>query len=167
MHDAIDLIYHERSLRTLELLFHHVSVIVALMCCVLTKRFVAVCACGLLMEVRKPHQQPTMRPITIDTPLQLQVNSIFLHSRSLLNLNGVDKLRLIYRCVSVGNIGTFIVFRLSTTVFLIVWDCLHYHVMTSFYFAVLFFVMFSMLIVNLILFYRVRKFGEIEPKGKI
>jgi hypothetical protein len=119
------------------------------------------------MEVRKPHQQPTMRPITIDTPLQLQVNSIFLHSRSLLNLNGVDKLRLIYRCVSVGNIGTFIVFRLSTTVFLIVWDCLHYHVMTSFYFAVLFFVMFSMLIVNLILFYRVRKFGEIEPKGKI
>ena len=83
------------------------------------------------------------------------MNSIFLHSRSLLNLYGVDKATLVYRTVSVLNIGTFIVFRLSTTVFLILWDCLHYTVLPSFYFAVLFFVMFSMLIVNLILFYRV------------
>jgi hypothetical protein len=51
IHDVIDLIYHERTLRTFELLFHHVSIAVALLCCVLTKRFVAVAACGLLMEV--------------------------------------------------------------------------------------------------------------------
>ena len=51
IHDALDLIYHERSLRTLELMFHHVSIILALMCCVFTKRYVSLCACGLLMEV--------------------------------------------------------------------------------------------------------------------
>jgi hypothetical protein len=72
-----------------------------------------------------------------------------------MNLNAVEKRTVKYRLISVSNVATFIVFRLSTTVFMLVWDCLHFSVMEPFYFGVLFFVMFSMLIVNVILFYRV------------
>ncbi|PAV91005.1 hypothetical protein WR25_25703 isoform B [Diploscapter pachys] len=99
LHDLIDLLVNERSARIIELLFHHVIVLTGFATTLLTELYLGVVIFGLLMEL----------------------NSIFLHSRSLLNLFGYDKKSVAFRMVALFNILTMFAFRLCVSVYLCYW----------------------------------------------
>ncbi|CAI5439047.1 unnamed protein product [Caenorhabditis angaria] len=97
LHDLIDLLVNEQSARIIELLFHHVVVLSAFAVTIFVGRFLGVVIFGLLMEL----------------------NSIFLHSRSLLNLFGVDKTAQSFRIIALCNMVTLFLFRLCVSGYLL------------------------------------------------
>jgi hypothetical protein len=76
VHDFIDLVVNERSARIIELLFHHIVVLTGFTVSHLTEKFQYLVVIGLLMEVNR----------FIDLRSIVKIYSIFLHSRSLMNL---------------------------------------------------------------------------------
>lgn len=133
LHDLLDLLINERSVRILELLFHHVVVLTAFFTTMSSGKFLGVVVCGLLMEV----------------------NSIFLHSRSLLNLYGWPKVTPLYRLISLANMMTLFVFRLSVSVYLLVWQISTCWSLSWNYVVVTFVVIASLCVTNSVLAYRV------------
>jgi len=134
-HDLVDLLVNERSVRILELLFHHIIVIMAFMTTLVTDMFLGVVILGLLMEC----------------------NSIFLHSRSLLNLYRQPKDSTAFKFIALLNILTFMVFRIAVSIYLIYWQASNmiggflvwYHAIVTF------FVIVSLAVTNSVLLYRV------------
>uniref|UniRef100_A0A915BD76 TLC domain-containing protein n=1 Tax=Parascaris univalens TaxID=6257 RepID=A0A915BD76_PARUN len=133
LHDLIDLLINERSLRIMELLFHHVIVLIAFATTLTTGYFLGVVVCGLLMEL----------------------NSIFLHSRSLLNLYGVPKTSTAFRIIALLNIITFMLCRMVVSACLIYWQITTAWSMFWGYTFVTFVVIMSLAITNTVLCYRV------------
>ncbi|VDM98365.1 unnamed protein product [Thelazia callipaeda] len=133
IHDLIDLLINEQSLRIIELLFHHVIVLLAFTTNYTTGKFLGVVICGLLMEL----------------------NSIFLHSRSMLNLYRVDKSSTPFRIVALLNIVTFIVFRIAISAYLLYWQFTTAWKMVWFLTLVTFIIIVSLAITNVVLLYRV------------
>uniref|UniRef100_A0A0N5ALS7 TLC domain-containing protein n=1 Tax=Syphacia muris TaxID=451379 RepID=A0A0N5ALS7_9BILA len=133
IHDLIDLLINEHSLRILELFFHHVIVLVAFGTTLFTGLFLGVVVLGLLMEL----------------------NSIFLHSRSLMNLYGVDKTSTQFRIVALLNIVTFMVFRMAVSAFLLYWQVSTVWRINISYAVITFIVIASLTITNTVLCYRV------------
>lgn len=133
LHDLLDLLINERSVRILELLFHHIVVLTAFTTTLTSHQFLGVVVCGLLMEV----------------------NSIFLHSRSLLNLYGWPKASPLYRLVSLTNMMTLFVFRMAVSVWLIVWQVSCWDDMEWYFVIVTGVVILSLGITNSVLAYRV------------
>ncbi|CAD5206287.1 unnamed protein product [Bursaphelenchus okinawaensis] len=133
IHDLIDLLVNERSARILELLFHHVIVIMGFLTTIIPSKFLGVVVLGLLMEV----------------------NSIFLHSRSLLNLYRVPKDSTAFKFVALLNIMTFMVFRMAVVVYLIYWQITNGWSLEWYFTVLTFFVIFSLCITNSVLCYRV------------
>lgn len=97
--DFLDLVINERSVRIIELLFHHTVVVAAFLVTLTTDLFLGIVVIGLLMEI----------------------NSIFLHTRSLMNLNGVKKKSYAFRLIALLNIATFIGFRMVVSIYLAIW----------------------------------------------
>lgn len=100
IHDLIDLLINERSLRIIELLFHHVVVITGFSVTLITGQFLGVVIFGLLMEL----------------------NSIFLHCRSLMNLYGQPKNSTAFKFIALLNLATYLVFRIAICIYLIYWQ---------------------------------------------
>lgn len=135
VHDFIDLVINEHSARIIELLFHHVVVISAFMVIIYSCQFLYMVVIGLLMEV----------------------NSIFLHTRSLMNLYRQPKKSTQFKIVALLNLATYVLFRLAVSVGLICWLFYHYfkgevdwpyQVINSL-------VVFSLTTTNCVLFYRI------------
>ncbi|TKR93343.1 hypothetical protein L596_007817 [Steinernema carpocapsae] len=133
IHDLVDLLINERSVRILELLFHHVIVLAAFSVYYFTGQFLGVVVCGLLMEL----------------------NSIFLHSRSLMNLYGVSKKSTGFRVVALLNIASFMVFRMAVSGYLVYWQVTQAWSQKWYITLVTFIVIFSLATTNSILCYRV------------
>uniref|UniRef100_A0A1I7ZUM8 TLC domain-containing protein n=1 Tax=Steinernema glaseri TaxID=37863 RepID=A0A1I7ZUM8_9BILA len=133
LHDLVDLLINERSVRILELLFHHVIVLTAFSIYWTSTQFLGVVVCGLLMEL----------------------NSIFLHSRSLLNLYGVEKKSPGFRVIALLNICTFMVFRMAVSMYLIYWQITYAWSMKWYITLVTAIVIYSLAVTNTILCYRV------------
>lgn len=133
LHDLLDLLINERSVRILELLFHHVVVLTAFFTTLTSGKFLGVVVCGLLMEV----------------------NSIFLHSRSLLNLYGWSKNSSTFRLISLMNMMTLFVFRMAVSVYLVVWQLMYCWTLVWYYALVTAVVILSLAITNTVLAYRV------------
>lgn len=57
--------------------------------------------------------------------LFVEVNSIFLHTRQLLNIMGMSKQEPKYRLNSMLNIGTFVVFRIAVLGWMTRWLVIH------------------------------------------
>ncbi|GMT00019.1 hypothetical protein PENTCL1PPCAC_22193, partial [Pristionchus entomophagus] len=133
LHDLLDLLINERSERVIELLFHHVVVLTAFATTQVTGLFLGVVIFGLLMEL----------------------NSVFLHSRSLLNLYGYDKKSTPFKMIALLNMVTLLVFRLGVSLYLMYWlfiDCFS----RAWYFILpCFFVIVSLFCTNTVLAYRV------------
>ncbi|KAI6182099.1 TRAM/LAG1/CLN8-like proteiny domain-containing protein [Aphelenchoides bicaudatus] len=133
-HDLLDLLINERSARILELLFHHVIVITAFLITLITNLFLGVVVLGLLMEV----------------------NSIFLHSRSLLNLYRQPKDSTAFKFIALLNILTFMVFRMAVSAYLLYWQISNMFTTMLWYHSIFTFVVIvSLTITNSILLYRV------------
>ncbi|GMT26815.1 hypothetical protein PFISCL1PPCAC_18112, partial [Pristionchus fissidentatus] len=133
LHDLLDLLINERSERVIELLFHHVVVLTAFATTQTSGLFLGVVIFGLLMEL----------------------NSVFLHSRSLLNLYGFNKKSTAFKMVALLNMITLLVFRLGVSLYLMYWlftDCFF----RRWYLIVpCFFVIVSLFCTNSTLAYRV------------
>uniref|UniRef100_A0A915PKK8 TLC domain-containing protein n=1 Tax=Setaria digitata TaxID=48799 RepID=A0A915PKK8_9BILA len=133
LHDLADLLINEQSLRIIELLFHHIVVLIAFGTNYATNKFLGVVVCGLLMEL----------------------NSIFLHSRSMLNLYRVDKSSTPFRIIALLNIVTFIIFRVAVSIYLLYWQITTAWRMVWYLTLVTFVVIVSLAITNIVLLYRV------------
>jgi len=133
IHDFSDLVINERSVRIIELLFHHVMVLIAFFTTLYTHKFLGVLMCGLLMEL----------------------NSIFLHSRSLLNLYGQCKTSTSFRMIALLNIITFMLFRMVISVYLLYWQFTTAWLMAWPYTLVTLVVILSFAVTNTVLCYRV------------
>ncbi|KAL7071868.1 hypothetical protein ACQ4LE_008542 [Meloidogyne hapla] len=135
VHDFIDLVVNERSARIIELLFHHVVVLTGFMLTHITGQFLYIVVIGLLMEV----------------------NSIFLHTRSLMNLYRQKKNSTAFKIVAMLNISTFVLFRLAVSAALICWLFYHYMVgLVQWHLQVInSLLVFSLTTTNCVLFYRV------------
>jgi hypothetical protein len=133
VHDLIDLLVNERSVRIIELLFHHVIVITAFIVTLTSHLFLGLVMFGLLMEL----------------------NSIFLHTRSLLNLYRQPKKSTAFKFVALLNVATFMVFRMSVSVYLVYWQLTNALQMRWYLAVVTFVVTVSLLITNSVLCYRV------------
>ncbi|KAF8367828.1 hypothetical protein PRIPAC_85657 [Pristionchus pacificus] len=133
LHDLLDLLINERSVRIIELLFHHVVVLTAFATTQVTGMFLGIVIFGLLMEL----------------------NSVFLHSRSLLNLYGYDKKSTPFKMIALLNMVTLLFFRLGVSIYLMYWlltDC----IFRAWYFILpCFFVIVSLFCTNTVLAYRV------------
>ncbi|KAK6038915.1 hypothetical protein COOONC_23580 [Cooperia oncophora] len=133
LHDFIDLVVNEQSARIIELLFHHVVVITGFVVTLVTHKYLGVVIFGLLMEL----------------------NSIFLHTRSLLNLYGIKKKSTSFRLVALLNIITLAVFRISVSVYLVYWAIMQVPLIPWLHSVFCIFVIFSLFISNAVLTYRV------------
>ncbi|VDN50281.1 unnamed protein product [Dracunculus medinensis] len=133
LHDLVDLLVNERSLRILELLFHHIIVLFAFAISLITNKFLGVVIYGLLMEL----------------------NSIFLHSRSLLNLYGVPKMSTSFRIIALLNVVSFMIFRIFISSYLLYWQLTTVFWMGWTYGVITFIIIASLGVTNLVLLYRV------------
>lgn len=55
----------------------------------------------------------------------MELNSIFLHTRSLMNLYGKSKKSVAFKFVALLNIFTFLIFRIAVSIYLIYWQLTH------------------------------------------
>ncbi|KAJ8280967.1 hypothetical protein GJAV_G00061590 [Gymnothorax javanicus] len=98
IHDFLDMVHNQTLSQSWELLFHHVVVIACLGVSVLTGQYVGFAVVALLVEI----------------------NSIFLHLRQVLRLAGLGA-STPGRVNSLLNLGTFVVFRISTLAWMTRW----------------------------------------------
>ncbi|MPC23790.1 TLC domain-containing protein 2 [Portunus trituberculatus] len=103
IHDFLDMALWHRKRSSYELMVHHTCVISCFGLAVWSTMFVGYAVVALFVEV----------------------NSIFLHIRQLLNLTGVSKKEPKYRMNSMLNIGTFVVFRIAVLGWMTRWIVLH------------------------------------------
>ncbi|CAG0914442.1 unnamed protein product [Notodromas monacha] len=98
--DSVDLFLNDDKKATRnELFIHHGFILACFGLAVFTGRYVPYAQLALLSEV----------------------NSVFLHARQLMLLQGVSKHNLVYRLNSLVNLGTFLTFRLSVLVWMAQW----------------------------------------------
>ncbi|CAJ0942348.1 unnamed protein product, partial [Mesorhabditis belari] len=134
VHDALDMLSHEWSKWMLELLFHHFMTIFVFSVQLSTQKFQPYAFWALLMEV----------------------SSVFLHSRSLLQLSGASERNpRLFRGFLWMNLFAFIAFRFCVQTWQIWWVVTNHKRIASFYFGVGFFGGFIFLTINCFLFYRV------------
>ncbi|VDD87258.1 unnamed protein product [Enterobius vermicularis] len=132
--DTLDMLRHEISRWTIELLLHHTASLFVFACSVLPQKFLPYAYGALLMEV----------------------NSIFLHIRTLMQITGKNKTEeKKFHVVQTLNITTFVVFRFAVQTWQITWAWVYRYDMHIFYVFVGVVGGGFFLIVNTILFVRV------------
>ncbi|VDO21949.1 unnamed protein product [Brugia timori] len=141
--DTMDMLRHEISKWTIELLFHHAASIFAFASAVLPHKFIPYTYWALLME--------------INSKLKVLIHfSIFLHLRSLMQITGYSVLRQsLFRIIQLTNIVTFVIFRFAVQIWQINWAWINHRRFHIFYTGIAFIGGAFFLIINMILFIRV------------
>ncbi|KAG9485851.1 hypothetical protein GDO78_008760 [Eleutherodactylus coqui] len=98
IHDFVDMLQNQKLLQSWELLFHHTVVITCFGISVLLHHYVGFAVVALLVEI----------------------NSIFLHLRQILLMANLAKTTM-YRVNSLLNLGTYVIFRISTLAWMTRW----------------------------------------------
>ncbi|KHJ94000.1 hypothetical protein OESDEN_06078 [Oesophagostomum dentatum] len=133
-HDAIDMLNHEWSRWTFELLLHHIATCFALLTGLLPQRFLLANYWALLMEG----------------------NSIFLHARTIMQISGwslqqPDVHRKIVNC----NVISFVICRFVSQALFVRWALSDIYNMHPFYAAVALGGPAVFLVINAMLFFRI------------
>uniref|UniRef100_A0ABM5ENV0 TLC domain-containing protein 2 isoform X1 n=1 Tax=Pogona vitticeps TaxID=103695 RepID=A0ABM5ENV0_9SAUR len=131
MHDFGDMICHQKVQQCWELLFHHSVVIVCFGFAFLVHRFVGFAMVALLVEI----------------------NSVFLHLRTILLMAGLAHTTS-YRLTSLVNLGTYVVFRITTLAWMTRWLVLNREQISAATYALSTVGMAIMTPMNIVLFYR-------------
>ncbi|CAG0882844.1 unnamed protein product [Cyprideis torosa] len=97
--DSYDMFVYYKNRTSWELLLHHTFIVLCFGLAVVSRKYVGYAIIALVCEV----------------------NSIFLHIRQLLLLQGFHKKSFIYRINSAANFGTYGLFRLCTLVWMVRW----------------------------------------------
>ncbi|XP_065335813.1 TLC domain-containing protein 2-like [Cloeon dipterum] len=133
VYDFCDLLINHRKRSSYELLLHHTMVLMCFTLAIVTKHYLGYGLVALLVEV----------------------NSVFLHTRQLMLIQGFSKNHLTYRINSMLNIGTFVVFRIATLGWMTRWLAVHKDELTTTAFTIGSVAMSVVMLMNIVLFLRV------------
>ncbi|KAI1902863.1 hypothetical protein AGOR_G00020660 [Albula goreensis] len=131
IYDFSDMVLNQKIGQAWELLFHHAVVISCFGLSVVTRRYVGFAVVALLVEI----------------------NSIFLHLRQMLRMAGGAKTTP-YRVNSMLNLGTYVVFRISTLAWMTRWLVLNRDHVPLISYTIGSVGMAIMTAMNIVLFYR-------------
>uniref|UniRef100_A0A8D0GNN2 TLC domain containing 2 n=1 Tax=Sphenodon punctatus TaxID=8508 RepID=A0A8D0GNN2_SPHPU len=131
LHDFADMLCNQKLHQSWELLFHHTVVIVCFSLAVLAHRYIGFALVALLVEI----------------------NSIFLHLRQILLMASLAPTTC-YRLNSIVNLGTYVVFRITTLAWMTRWLVLNRENIPPATYAVGTVGMAVMTPMNIVLFYR-------------
>ncbi|ESO84684.1 hypothetical protein LOTGIDRAFT_74365, partial [Lottia gigantea] len=132
IYDVCDMLVYQRTRQSLELLGHHAVILVAFSISVFTRLYVGYALVSLLVEL----------------------NSIFLHSRQLMQIYGFAKNNCFYRLNSVTNLGTFVVFRISVLAWMTRWIVINRHLIPLVFYSVGSIGLAIITVMNIVLLYR-------------
>lgn len=134
VHDAVDMLHHEWSRWTLELLVHHIATCFALLVGLLSGKFLLGDYWALLMEG----------------------NSIFLHTRTIMHISGLSKEHPdLYKTVVRCNVVSFVLYRFVGQALFVRWAVSHINKMHVFYVCVALGGPSVFVVINVTLFFRV------------
>uniref|UniRef100_A0A914CKK3 TLC domain-containing protein n=1 Tax=Acrobeloides nanus TaxID=290746 RepID=A0A914CKK3_9BILA len=134
VHDAIDMLLHERTRWAFELVLHHAVSIFLMLSALLPRKFIFYIYWALLMEL----------------------NSIFLHSRTIMQLSESAKIfPNFYSCIRWLNIFTFVIFRFGVQIWLLNFILAHWHLIHAYYAYTALFGGVFFLVINTCLFSRI------------
>ncbi|OCT91519.1 TLC domain-containing protein 2 [Xenopus laevis] len=131
IHDFLDMLQNQKLHQSWELLFHHAVVITCFGISVVLHRYVGFSVVALLVEI----------------------NSIFLHLRQILLMANLLKTTF-YRLNSLLNLGTYVIFRISTLAWMTRWLVLNRDNIPLLIYTIGSVGMAIMTVMNIILFYR-------------
>ncbi|MBN3308323.1 TLC domain-containing protein 2 [Amia ocellicauda] len=131
IYDFFDMVLHQKLHHSWELLFHHAVVITCFGISALSSRYIGFSVVALLVEI----------------------NSVFLHLRQVLLMANLAKSTL-YRLNSIVNLGTYVVFRISTLAWMTRWLVLNRDNVPLLSYTVGSVGMAIMTAMNIVLFYR-------------
>ncbi|XGW29214.1 hypothetical protein V3C99_008766 [Haemonchus contortus] len=134
VHDAVDMLNHEWSRWTLELLVHHIATCSAMLPPILAHKFILANYWALLMEG----------------------NSIFLHTRTIMQISGQSVLQpKVFRTVVYCNVITFVLCRFVTQALFVQWAVTHFNRIHIIYASIALGGPVVFCIINAMLFFRV------------
>ncbi|XP_012942870.1 TLC domain-containing protein 2 [Aplysia californica] len=142
LYDLIELLVHQRTRQSLELIGHHVVIISCFMVAVLTRHYVGYAVVALIVEI----------------------NSIFLHFRQLLQICGTSKFNPWYRLNSLINLATFIVCRILLLCWMTRWIVINKDAVPLLFYTMGSVGLAVMVGMNIILFYRLLRSDFISVK---
>lgn len=142
IYDFWDMVLNQLS-QSVELVFHHLVVISCFSLSAVTQRYVGFAVVALLVEI----------------------NSVFLHLRQMLRLAGGAK-STPYRLNSMLNLGTFMVFRISTLAWMTRWLALNRERVPLMAYTMGSVGMAIMTLMNIVLFYRLLRSDFLQTGGR-
>lgn len=142
--DTRDMIANSKTKQSLELIFHHCMIVLCFGIAVVTQRYEGYALVALLVEL----------------------NSVFLHLRQLLQFSGFTKNDPRYRLNSLLNLGTFVVFRIATLAWMTRWLVVHRDLIPLGLYTVGSVCLAIITLMNIVLFYRLLRSDFIRRKDK-
>ncbi|XP_051891838.1 TLC domain-containing protein 2 [Pristis pectinata] len=145
IHDFTDMLWNQKLQHSWELLFHHAVVIICF--------GISVCVCSYIGFAV--------------VALLVEINSIFLHLRQILLMANMGKSTL-FRINSIINLGTYIIFRISTLAWMTRWLVLNRDNLPLWAYSISSGGMAIMTLMNIVLFYRLLRsdFLKSSREGK-
>ncbi|XP_076435044.1 TLC domain-containing protein 2-like [Babylonia areolata] len=143
VYDMIDMVVCQRTRQSLELVGHHIVIITCYMVSVTTQLYVGYAVVGLLVEV----------------------NSIFLHIRQLMQICGVSRKSVPYRVNSLINLATFMVFRISLLAWMTRWIVINRDKVPLLFYSLGSMGLAVLTLMNIVLFYRILRSDFFSKKG--
>lgn len=142
VYDTLDMIVYQRSRQTLELLLHHVVIILCFGIAIFTYLYVGYAVLALIVEL----------------------NTIFLHMRQLFQTCGFSKSNQYYRLNSLINLGTFIIFRIATVAWMTRWIVINKDLVPLPFYTLGSLGLATLTVMNIILFYRLLRSDFLRKK---
>ncbi|XP_069768841.1 TLC domain-containing protein 2 [Narcine bancroftii] len=134
IHDLTDLLWNQKLQHSWELLFHHAVVIICFGISVCLYKYIGFAVVALLVEI----------------------NSILLHLRQILLMANMRK-TTVFRINSIVNLGTYVIFRISTLAWMTRWLVLNRDNIPLVIYSIGTVGMAVMTVMNIVLFYRLLK----------
>ncbi|KAK7087822.1 TLC domain-containing protein 2-like [Littorina saxatilis] len=144
VYDMVDMVVCQRTRQSLELVGHHVVIIACYMVAVTTQLYVGYAVVGLLVEL----------------------NSIFLHMRQLMQICALSRKSGFYRLNSLLNMGTFIIFRISLLAWMTRWIVINKDSVPLVFYSMGSIGLAIMTLMNITLFYRLLRSDFFSKKDK-
>jgi len=133
IHDALDMARNNMKKSTYELLVHHTMVILCFGLAVVTRQYLGYAVVALLVEV----------------------NSVLLHVRQMLIVQGVPKSHRGYRLNALLNAATFVVFRITTLGWMTRWLVVHRDAVPLPAYTLGSVALATLVLMNIVLFFRI------------
>lgn len=144
IYDFMDMLLNHRKRSSYELMIHHFFVVLCFGLSMLTRLYIGYSVVALLVEV----------------------NSIFLHTRQLMIIQGAPRQHSGYRLNALLNIGTFLIFRILTLGWMTRWLVVHREEVPVFAYTLGSVGLAVIVLMSIVLFFRILDADFISKKGR-